>query len=318
MTSVAATPDGKWYMTGGQDHVARVWQSEGLIDVSEYPHRRAITSLCASADNSSFWISGGGDGTRRVSLVDGRELERISPTCAHALAESGDRVVTGGSNKRVEVHSRSSGAELAHWEPTKDWLRACAVDPTGTRVAYAGDEKLVFCSDFQGGGLVRLSGHGDWVRVLAWTPGGLLVSGDDDGELCMWTLETKTCVGKCSPTDGSAIYALALDGRRAFVAGLSGNIASVDLVKRETLVSFKGHDSAITDLALVEPGTLVSVGRDATLRIWSIDDTDARMLVRYDAAYPFTRVVAVGGKLVAGDAAGNHLILEVDWDRVRG
>jgi WD40 repeat protein len=317
MTSVAATPDGKWYMTGGQDHVARVWQSESSMGVCEYPHRRAITSLCASADKNSFWISGGGDGTRRVSLVDGRELERISPSGAHALAESGDRVVTGGSTKRIEVHSRSSGAELAHWEPTNDWLRACAVDPTGTRVAHAGDEKLVFCSDFEGGALVRLSGHGDWVRGLAWTQDGRLVSVDDDGELRIWELETQTCVRKCSPLHDSAIYALALDGLRAFVAGVSGNIASVDLAGGATLVSFKGHDSAVTDLALAEPGMLVSVGRDATLRIWSIDDTDARMLVRYDAAYPFTRVLAVGGKLVAGDAAGNHLILEVDWERVR-
>jgi WD40 repeat protein len=103
-----------------------------------------------------------------------------------------------------------------------------------------------------------------------------------------------------------------------FVAGSSGKIVSVDHDNGETLVALDGHDGAITDLAVVEPGTLVSVGRDATLRIWSIDDTDGRLLARYDAAYPFTCVLAVGGKLVAGDAAGNYLILDVDWERLRG
>jgi WD40 repeat protein len=318
MHCVAATPDGKWYMTGGQDHVARVWQSASLTGISEYLHLRGITSLQASADNSSVWISGGGEGTRRVSIADGRELERISPSGAHALAEAGDRVLTGGSNRCVEVHSRASGAQIAKWETTKDWLRACAVDPTGTRVAYGGDEKLVFCSDLDGNGLVPLGGHGDWIRALAWMPDGRLVSADDDGELRLWDVDTKTCVRTCSPTNGSAIYALALDGGRAFVAGVAGSIVSVDLGNGETLVSFKGHDSAVTDLVLVEPGTLVSVSRDATLRIWSVDDTDARMLARYDAAYPFTRVTVVASKLVAGDAAGNWLILDVDWDRLRG
>lgn len=318
MRCVAATPDGKWYMTGGQDQVARVWQSAKLTGVSEYSHLRGITSLHASADNSSVWISGGGEGTRRVSIGDGRELERIKPSGVHALAEAGDRVVTGGSNRSIEVHARPSGAEIAKWEPTKDWLRTCAVDPTGTRIAYAGDEGLVFCSDFEGKAIVRLSGHGNWIRALAWTPDGRLVSADNDGELRVWGVDTKTCVRKCSPTNGAAIHALALDGARAFVAGTASSIVSVDLGNGETLVSFEGHDSSVTDLALVEPGMLISVGRDATLRIWSVDDTDARMLARYDAAYPFTRVAVVANRLVAGDAVGNCLILDVDWDRLRG
>jgi WD40 repeat protein len=318
MTSVAATPDGKWYMTGGQDHVARVWQRETMTGVSEYPYRRAITSLFVSAEPSSVWISGGGDGTRRVSVVDGSELERISPSCALALAEVGDLVVAGGSSRCIEVVSRSRGTEVAKWEASKDWLRTCAVDPTGTRIAYAGDEKLVFCSDLEGKVFARLSGHGDWIRALAWLPDSRLVSADDDGALCVWDVDSKTCVRKCSMPGGSAIYALTLDGPRAFVGGLAGNVGSVDLDDGKTLVWFKAHDSAVTDLALVEPGTLVSVGRDATLRIWSVDDTDARMLARYDAAYPFTCVVVVDGRLVAGDAAGNHLILDVDWERLRG
>lgn len=314
---VAATPDGKWYMTGGQDRVARVWQTASMTDISEASYRRAITSLCASADSSSFWISGGGDGTRQLSLLNGRELGRIPPSSAHALAVAGDRVVTGGSERRVEVHARSSGAQLASWEPTKDWLRACTVDPTGTRVACAGDEEVVFCSDLEGDGMLRLRGHGAWVRALDWTADGQLVSVDDDGELRVWDIERALCTRSCTPTKGSAIYALALDDARAFVAGLSGDIALVDLATGATTLSFKGHESAVTDLALVEPGTLVSVGRDATLRIWSIGDGDARLLVRHDAAYPFTRVIALGGRLVVGDEAGNFLILEVDWERLR-
>jgi WD40 repeat protein len=317
MTCIAATPDGKWYMTGGQDRVARVWRSESIAGVDEFPHLRSITALRASADGCSVWICGGGDGTRRVSIVDGRELARLSPSGAQALAEAGDRVVTVGSNRRVVVHSSVSRDELANWEPTKDWLRACAVDPTGSRLAYGGDEKSVFCSDFEGGNLIRLEGHGDWIRGLAWTPEGRLVSVDDDGELRIWDVAAKACASKCSPTNGSAIYALVLDGLRAFVGGVSGKLASVDLATGQTLVSFDGHDSAVTDLTLTEHGMLVSVSRDATLRIWSVDDTDARMLARYDASYPFTRVAAVGSKVVAGDAAGNHLILDVDWDRLR-
>jgi WD40 repeat protein len=318
MTCVAATPDGKWYMTGGQDRVARVWQSASITGIDEAAYLRSITSMHASADGKSVWISGGGDGTRRVSILDGSELERLPPSGAHALAEAGARVVTGGSGRTVVVHSRSSRDEIAKWEPTNDWLRCCAVDPTGKRLAYAGDEKLVFCSDFEGAGMVRLRGHGDWIRALAWTAEGRLVSVDDDGELRFWEVDTQVCVSKCTPINSSAIYGLAVDGPRAFVGGLAGKLASVELGTGKVLVSFDGHEGAITDLALAEPGMLVSVGRDATLRIWSVDDTDAQLLARYDAAYPFTRVTAVGGKLVAGDAAGNHLILDVDWDRLRG
>lgn len=316
MTCVAATPDGKWYMTGGQDHLARIWESARVTGIDEYPYARAITALCASADGTSVWVSGGSGGTRRVSVVDGREIMRIDSEAAHGIVEAGDRVVTVGSGRTVEVHVPSKLTQIASWEPTKDWLRTCAVDPSRSRLAYAGDEKVVLISGFDGKDVVRLEGPTDWVRAVAWTAEGRVVSVDDDGQLRVWDVDAKSCTLQCEPLDKYALYALVVDGGRAFVGGVGGKIASVDLRTGNKLVTFDAHETAVTDLALAERGTLVSVGRDATVRIWSVDDTDSRMLVSYEGVYPFTRVAAAGRKIVAGDAAGNYLILEVEWERL--
>ena len=315
MICVAATPDGKWYMTGGQDHLARVWQSETVSGIDEYPHARAITALCASAENC-VWVAAGIN-MRRVSLVDGRELVEIDQSGIQSIVEAGDRIVAGGSGRKVGVYARSHRADLASWDASTDWIRACAVDPSHTYVAYAGDEKVVVCSDFEGKEFARFTGHGDWVRELAFTSDGRLVSVDDDGELRIWDVGKTSCVLECQPFE-SGIYALVVEGERAFVGGVAGKLASVDLRSGKTLALFEAHSTPITDLALAEGGTLVSAGKDGTLRIWSIGDRDGRMLARYDGIYPFTRVVVVDGKIVAGDAAGNYLVLAVDWARLLG
>ena len=61
---------------------------------------------------------------------------------------------------------------------------------------------------------------------------------------------------------------------------------------------------------------LLSVGEDATLRLWSVPETE--LITRVDLPYGATCVSLAGTRIVVGDVVGNVLVFDVDWPRVLG
>lgn len=312
---VAATRDGAWYLTCGGDNKARLWQRDrvgaGVVD------RAAITALVPAADRRSVWVSNGREGVRRVRLDDGVALETIGDQTVHGIAEHDGKLALVGSGRRVDVFELALDARHTSWKPSDDWLRACVVEPDGRRLAYAGDDGHVYVSNFAGQKLVKLSGSKDWVRVLAWIVPGRLISADDDGELRVWDVDRERCLAKHEPTGGTAIHALALDGRgeRAAIGGTVGKLMIIDLDDGDVRQRFDGHEGRVAAVCWArDDRLLISAGEDACLRVWDVERGE--LLHRFDAPFALTRLVLVNAELIAGDVAGNLLIFDVDWSRI--
>lgn len=133
-----------------------------------------------------------------------------------------------------------------------------------------------------GGAQIRLlQGHTLWVRALAFTPdAGSLVSGDDDGNLCVWTLP-----------EGTRVHT--------------------------TPARYDRHFQGITCLAFSpKTGVLASSGRDGRVLLWNDETWDPLPFPHqhepiFEPSHAWSLAWSPDGKgLVAGYANGAVALLE--------
>ena len=154
--AVCFSPDGKWLITGAEDHVVKVWDVRNRkVKHRLEGHGTDIYSVDASA-NGQFIISGSGDKKAKLWKLETGEL------------------------------LRTLGGEYG---PT-DGITSVSVSPTSQHVAAGSLDKIVRVWDVESGRLVRqFGGHRDSVYSVAFSPDGrMLLSGSLDKTLKLWDL----------------------------------------------------------------------------------------------------------------------------------
>ena len=91
------------------------------------------------------------------------------------------------------------------WSGLVKPVRTVAFSPASTRLAAAGDARVIALYDVQHGEQVaNLTGHSAWIFSLDWSDTGeYLLSGAFDGKVKVWSIDTRTCVATHSETEKS-------------------------------------------------------------------------------------------------------------------
>jgi WD40 repeat protein len=211
LTSLAASPDGKWIAAGSADHGVKLWDaSTGNLAKEFSGHTGAVTSLKFSSDSRRL-LSGSTDKTIRVWAVAERQLlaqvDTGGEVNAVTWAPGDQQIVSGGADEEVRV-----------WQL-----------PEGT----AGDLKRV----------AELKGHSGAITALETVPGGIL-SGSADGTIRLWNLEEGKQIRQMD--HGGPVRAVAVrpDGKRFASAGSNNTAKLWNADDGKLLAELKGERHA--------------------------------------------------------------------------
>jgi len=240
-----------------------------------------------SRDGSVLMVAGGRPvELGLVVLFDvrtGRRLTEIGDETDSILAAdfSPDQtlVAIGGSGRAVKVYSTADGRLRYRLTRHTDWITSAAFSPDGTQLATADRAGGIHLWDTKSGGiLLNFTEHKSAVHSIAWRDDGkLLASAGEDGRVIWWDV-----------TDGFPAISRTNAHPPQRAPGSYGKVSNGVLFCRF------GFD-----------GTLVTAGRDRTVRIWDTGGNQ-KMSFAIPAAIPICSVFVDDGRtVVSGDSSGN-------------
>ncbi len=250
---VGWSPDGRFLASGGLDRVMRLWDSVSGACVQMFQAPSAVLLGMAWSPDGSLLACGTYEQGVQVWDVAARSLRWAEQThliLFHPVAWSpqGTRLVGGGDDGCVYVWEGADGTLLQRLPGHQGRVMSVVWSPNGTWVASgSGSEGSgeLFVWDVESGERVRtFTGHPGVVYALAWSHSRTgtrhspyrdrLISGDSDGMLRWWDVQTGECVCMRAAHQGK-IQALRMspDGKKLASCGDDGTIMIWDLESAE-------------------------------------------------------------------------------------
>jgi WD40 repeat protein/tRNA A-37 threonylcarbamoyl transferase component Bud32 len=276
---VAISPDGQWVLTGGDDRMARLWDTASGKLVYALPHDDVVR--CGAFGRRGEVIATGcQDGTVRLwGTADGKPLDfqiRHEQTVqAVAVSSDGSFVLTGSTDRSARLWSVATrepiGSPLLHAEE----VTAVAIATDGIRVLTAARQSARLWSLPPPDGVVlRTSGQG-WVRSIAFSPdGNTLLTGDGEpGEASagrLWDGFTGKLIGSpLAHKDLILATAFSADNQTIATAGADGMVRLAD-ARTGRPGPVLQHAGPVYVLAFSPKSSLLlTAGEDRLVRLWN-------------------------------------------------
>ncbi len=138
------------------------------------------------------------------------------------------------------------------------------------RFATAGTDGEIHIWDFASGEqIATLCAAASPIRHLATVTPNRLLAASDDGVIRLWDLGEEQVI-RSFEEHHSPITALRLWHEEFLSGDEDGTLLRWSLDSERPLGSFQGHPSKINGIGYLDSRTMVSVGKDRTLRVWNI------------------------------------------------
>jgi WD40 repeat protein len=269
--SVAFSPDGTRLISGADDNTARVWRSNGETAATLTGHRADVNGV-AWSPNGTFLATASGDNTVRLWTADGGYIRDMTDhtDVVMAVAWHPDNItlVSGSWDGTVRVWNSTSAVNTrtirAH--NGKIWAIAFA---QGSVIASGGEDRAVKVWGIDGSSLSTLTGHGDVIWGLSFSPdGGQLASASKDGTARLWNSNGTAGATIVRGTPGVSSIAWSPNGRY-IACGLYDGRVLVVTPGGQAVATLTGHSGYVASVAWHPDSTfLASAGQDATIRVW--------------------------------------------------
>lgn len=292
--SLAFSPDGKAFASGGKDYAIILWNPVTGQAVGQplNGHKSSVTSLAFSPDGQML-ASGSEDNT--VMLWDVATQQPIGePLTGHtrsvtgvAFSPDGRTLASCSADKTIILWDIATRQPLS--EPLAGHsaeVLSLAFSPDGQTLASGSIDRTIILWDVA----TRrprgqpLRGHSFWVNSVAFSPDGrILASGGGEGDCTVILWDVTTGQPILSPLEGHSVgvnsVAFSPDGR--ILASGSGRFAPPTEDNSVILWDVKsghpigrpliGHSSAVDSVIFSPDGrTLVSGSLDGTIVLWDV------------------------------------------------
>ncbi len=278
--AVVPLPGGRRALSGGLDHVLRLWDVQEGREVRRFEgHTDAVWGVALSRDGRRA-LSASGDRTMRLWDVEsGRELGSFphpegvwgvafSPDGRHALSACHDKV--------VRLWDLKSGKEVRRFTGHTGPVRCVAFSPDGRRALSGSEDRTVRLWDVATGKQLRgFSRNAHFVLTVAFSPDGRRgLSGGSDTNGHLWDLETGRALQLLrGHTNNVESLSFSPDGNLALSASEDKTIRLWDVKSGQEMHLFVGHVGGVTCAAFLPDGrSILSTGKDGTLRLWALPE----------------------------------------------
>ena len=309
---MAFSPDGKTIATGGADKLVHMWNTESGQKTILQTHTHEVTTLAFSPDGKTLASGEGPPREWTVHLWD-TETGQYKSTLegyrygisSYGFSPDGKLLVTAGNqDETILLWNPESGTPEHRFRGHEKGVASFLFSPDGTKIATASHVHVVRLWDVYSGELVyTLEGQKNG-STLAFSPDGEILSiGSGDGKILSWITETGqlkyTLKYPESGTGPVTSIAYSPDGQ-TLVTATHGPEGETPRVWHTRTGKFQGaltgHTKRVTSAAFLPDGTLLSTGRDGTIRLW---DTETGTLKNTIDHGPTGAVFSPHGEFVA-------------------
>jgi WD40 repeat protein len=247
-SSVAFSPDGRFFLTGNWDSVTRLWKTATGDEVLRFENLASgITAIAISSDGQSL-VTGGLDGvTHRWNLISGEENGSLNGdgTLVYCLAFSPDSksVLVGSAGGHVVLYDSESGKEIRSLDGPGPTIESVAIAPDGQKALAAVFDGTVRTWSIGSGNEVRRSAAPFGPYEAAFSPDGRVIA-----------------AGRRGSRDS-----LQSDRNFDFTVRLSNVETGKELRRLE------GHSDDIKSIGFSSDGhRIVTTSKDRTARVWEL------------------------------------------------
>ncbi len=233
VNSVTFTPDGKYLVSGSDDHTARLWErtTGKLIHVFQ-GHTGAVNSVAISP-KGDLLVTGGADMIAILWEVSTGKLVHTynghsDAITSVAFSPKGDLILTASKDGTAILWGTQSGQQVRTFSGAHTaGINHGAFSPDGTQIVTASADKTAVVWSAQTGQVLHtLTGHNGAVNSAIFSPGGgYILTGSADGTARLWKTPEdspfKTLTGQGAQNvdavafspDGNETYTTSDDGQ---------------------------------------------------------------------------------------------------------
>jgi WD40 repeat protein len=277
--------DGKQILSGGEDRIAKLWETSTGKDVLTFAgHYAEIQTVAFNTPSNQYMASSG-----NVVLLYDQSGKIITTFRGHtttiwslSLHPSFMSFATGSFEKTVRLWEFGKPRFVNQLSGHEENNLAVCYSPCGRYLLSGSLDETIRVWDTKTGETIQvLRGHGGNILSFAFSHDGkIFASGSADNTVRMWSTETWEWLATL-PGHEKGVYALDFspDGRYLISGSADNSIRLWQVKNGNNLYVFKGHTAPVVTLDF-QPGTRVfaSGSHDGSIMLWEITP---ELIVRY-------------------------------------